>query len=138
MAHKQTYLFARKPGLESRLDTLARFVKILAVLIAVFVLGGSWEEWLPASARVMLVINVVAGLLFAWVAAAILNLLAEHLRLRRSELELEYDGDLEREAEYRSRCSACAKPIFVTDARCTNCGAEFDEIEPPAGSDAFA
>ncbi|QDU82969.1 hypothetical protein Pla163_00640 [Planctomycetes bacterium Pla163] len=136
MAHKQTYLFARKPGLESRLDSLARFVKILAVLITVYVLGVSWDEWLPASARVMLVINVVAGLLFAWIFAAILNLLAEHLRLRRSELELEYDGDLEREAEYRSRCSECARPIFNTDARCTNCGAVFDEIEPPAGSDA--
>lgn len=125
MAYKDERVTSRAPGIESRLELVARGVVLVTILAVLRVLWladdlGPWTTF--------------EGLAYAIVGGAIthylLRLLAEHVRLRRHELGLEYDGSLERETVSNLVCSACGHELLGHERGCRACGESFDEVGP--------
>lgn len=126
MAHIDERVVRREPGLESRLDLLARLVVPGAVLLALrFVylaievdLGG-WDT----------LAGIASTLFWGAVLHVALRFAGEYLRLRRHELGFAFDGSLEREPVAEFVCSACQARVEVYDRGCRACNARFDPVD---------
>ena len=128
MAYKDERITSRTPGIESRLELVARGVLVLTALGVLRVL------WLYEYAGLWgtlegLTVVIVSGAFFYY----LLHLLAEHVRLRRHELGFEYDGSLVREPVTDLVCSECGHVLHGHERGCSVCGERFDEVDPQVG-----
>jgi|GEM_PF-4209891 len=133
MAFKDDRITSRAPGIESRLELVARGVLLVTALGVVRVLSlvdlaGAWGT----------LEGLVGVLVLGAIGYFVLRLLAEHVRLRRHELGLEYDGTLEREPVTSLVCSACGHELFGHERGCRACGERFDDVAPSATGAASA